>query len=312
MEMIWYESFVAVVDHGSFSAAASVLRRSQPSVSAHIAALERDVGAELFDRRRRPVELTDPGVAFVPHARALLREVEAGRSSVAAVTGLHRGSVRLGSYPSASAAFLPDVLDRYSARYPGIDVKLLELGSIELEQAMVDGRVEVMLRPLTPPMSAQHVAHRLLWHEPLRAVVHPDHPFAQLAGPVSVDELLDHAIITTGRQRPESFDTHAFWAQIHSRPRIAFETTQPQTLISLVRTGHGVGVTNQLALQVSDTTGVRVVPIDDPDAQRAVAVHWIDGRLRSIAARMLLRTITETPPPRGVSPAPQPRGGWEP
>ena len=312
MDVIYNESFLAVVEHGSFSAAARVLQRSQPSVSAHVAALERDVGATLFDRGFRPVRLTDAGMALLPHARALLHEVEAGRSSVAAIVGLQRGSVRLGSYPSASAAFLPAVLERFHSRHPGIDLQLLELGSIELEHAIDEGRIDLMLRPLTPRMTVQHVVHRVLWHEPLRAVLHPDHALAAQEAPLSIAELLANPIITTGRQRPESFDTHPFWARICVQPHIAFETTQPQTLISLVRAGHGVGVTNQLALQVSDTAGVRILPIDDDDARRDVAVHWVRDSLRSIAARMLLRATVETEVPDGVTVAEPPPPDWEP
>ncbi|MFI7500737.1 LysR family transcriptional regulator [Streptomyces sp. NPDC049687] len=68
----WFVSFLAVVDTGSFGAAAEATHRSQPRVSMHVAALEREAGVALFDRRKRPVALTDAGAALAEHARRIV------------------------------------------------------------------------------------------------------------------------------------------------------------------------------------------------------------------------------------------------
>ena len=69
----WLTSFLAVVDFGGFAAGAEATYRSQPRVSAHVAQLERHLGVVLIDRHERPVRLTEAGIAFLEHARAVSR-----------------------------------------------------------------------------------------------------------------------------------------------------------------------------------------------------------------------------------------------
>ena len=75
MELDWLETFLAVVDRGGFTAASTHVHRSQSRVSAHIAALERELGTRLIDRTRRPATLTAAGRIFAGHARDIIAEV---------------------------------------------------------------------------------------------------------------------------------------------------------------------------------------------------------------------------------------------
>lgn len=99
----WLTSFLAVVDFGGFAAGAEATYRSQPRVSTHVAQLERHLGVVLIDRHERPVRLTEAGIAFLEHARAVVRSLETGTASVQAVLGMRRGQVRLGSWSTPVA-----------------------------------------------------------------------------------------------------------------------------------------------------------------------------------------------------------------
>ncbi|WP_189557033.1 LysR family transcriptional regulator, partial [Mesorhizobium sp. M4B.F.Ca.ET.089.01.1.1] len=116
-------TFLAVVEHQGFARAADVLHCSQPTVSNHVASLEHELRAVLLQRYSRPVALTEAGAAFLPHGRALVREIETARSAVADVTGLRSGSVTLGAYASAAAGYVPGILRSFRKRYPGITVR---------------------------------------------------------------------------------------------------------------------------------------------------------------------------------------------
>jgi DNA-binding transcriptional LysR family regulator len=96
MELDWLETLLAVVDRGAFTAASEQLHRSQSRVSAHIAALERDLGVRLIDRTRRPATLTAAGKVFTRHAREIVVGVGSARSAVGAVRGLDQGCARSG------------------------------------------------------------------------------------------------------------------------------------------------------------------------------------------------------------------------
>lgn len=301
----WLATFVAVVDSGGFSAAADAVHRSQSRVSAHVAALERALGAHLFDRRHRPVTLTDAGQAFLPHARAVLERLDRGQSDVDGVLGLTRGHVVLGSFPSASAAFVPMVLESFRSRYPGVRVELVEQPSYDLATSLASGEIEVAVRPRLPEAPGG-LSSRSMWREWLVAVLLPDHPLAGVPEPISIEQLADQPIITIGRRcaaTPGTSEPHAAFREAGVQPVIAYQTDQPQTLANLVRAGLGVGVTNQLATEVSETSALRVVRLGNLRQGREVAAYWDDGRHQSVAARALLREMVATPAPAGTIPA---------
>ena len=93
---------LAVADEGTFTRAAEVLQLSQPSLSQGIRALEAELGAELFERRARPVRLTAAGEALLEPARRAVRDLQTARAAVDAVTGLAAGHLDLVSLPTLS------------------------------------------------------------------------------------------------------------------------------------------------------------------------------------------------------------------
>ncbi|MEK6439321.1 LysR family transcriptional regulator [Pseudonocardia sp. T1-2H] len=300
----WLETFVAVVDSGGFSAAADSVHRSQSRVSSHVASLEQALGARLFDRTHRPVVLTDVGEAFLPHARAVLAELGRGQAEVDAVLGVVRGHVVLGSYPSASAAFVPEVLSTFTARHPHVSIDLSERPTLDLSGALECGELHLALRPLAPHDHTDGLAFRALWREPLVAVFPPDHPLAELPAPLSLSELVAHPLVTIGGSigRDVLYEAHVALKQLGTATRIAWQTDQPQTLVNFVRVGLGVGITNALAMSVSDTAGVVVTEVGTPADGRTAAVFWNPHRDTPRAAHALLEAILATPPPRGTVP----------
>jgi DNA-binding transcriptional LysR family regulator len=300
----WLETFVAVVDSGGFSAAADAVHRSQSRVSSHVASLEQALGARLFDRRRRPVGLTDAGEAFLPHAREVLAGLERGQAEVDAVLGVVRGHVLLGSYPSASAAFVPALLAGFHARHPEVGVDLSERSTLDLSEALGSGRLHLALRPLEPHENTEGLEFRALWREPLVAVFLPGHPLAGQPSPLALSELVRHRLVTIGGStgREVMYEAHKALKELGTTPSIAWQTDQPQTLVNFVRTGLGVGVTNSLAMMVSDTAGVVVVQAGTLMQGRMAGVFWDPGRYMPRAARALLREILLSPPPSGTLP----------
>lgn len=301
MELQWVTTFLAVVEHQGFARAADVLHCSQPTVSNHVASLERELGAPLLQRYCRPVALTEAGAAFLPHGRALVREFETARSSVADVTGLRSGSVTLGAYASAAAGYVPGLLRSFRKRHPRITVRLVESRADDLAQAALTGQVEIFLRPTTPPLSVASFAHQLLWRERYKVVLHHEHPLAAHAGPVPIDELVNLPLIMTGHGELAS-PHHPLWRSLDRYPDPAYEVTHPQSLIELVRAGLGAGVTNEVSLNVSAVDGLEIRDISADAAQRDVAVWWLTGRVPSPAARALVAAMRSGPRPCGVQP----------
>lgn len=306
----WLETFVAVVDSGGFSAAADAVFRSQSRVSAHVAALESALDVTLFDRRHRPVALTDAGAVYLPHAREVLAALDRGLADIESVLGMARGAVVLGSYPSASAAFLPGLMCSFSKRYPQVRVHLTEQTTVGLAEALNSGDVHLALRALTPLQKTEGLAYRELWQEPLVAVFPIDHDLASAPKPLDIATLARHKLITIGGHMGQEvmYETHLAFEEADGHPEIAWQTDQPQTLANFVRAGLGVGVTNGLAMQVSDTTGLEVVQVGSLRQGRTVGVFWDPHRYMPRAAEALFDEIFAAVIPQGTHPPEEPDG----
>src|SRR5208337_3261316 len=153
MEMHQLRYFLAIAQHGTFTAAADACNVSQPSLSAQVAKLENELGGALFERSRRGSRLTSRGLVFRPRALEALSQLESGRSELEELAGLTRGAVTLGCLPTTGAYLLPKILRTFRESHPLIQVRLREessptlgaaLREIEVDLAIMD---EAGLRP---------------------------------------------------------------------------------------------------------------------------------------------------------------------
>jgi DNA-binding transcriptional LysR family regulator len=135
--------FLAVVDAGTFTAAADQVHLTQPAISASIRRLEEWAGARLLIRDRRGAELTVEGSALVPHARAAIAAIDDGRRSVRQIRGLERGEIRMGGGATACAYLLPPVLAAFRRAHPGILVKLREGNNDRLVADVAEGSLDL-------------------------------------------------------------------------------------------------------------------------------------------------------------------------
>ncbi len=117
---------VAVVDEGTFTAAAASIPVSQPALSQAVAALERELGTPLFHRLGRRVQLTAAGEAFVEPARRMLRDAEVARAAVIDVAGLTSGRLDLVALPTLVVEPLVDLVGRFRRSHPGVAVRIAE------------------------------------------------------------------------------------------------------------------------------------------------------------------------------------------
>lgn len=157
--------FLAVVEHGSFTAAARSVHLSQPSLSASIQRLEADLGTPLLHRLPRGARPTAAGTALVPHARASLASMRAGRRAVAEVAGLARGEVSIGGGATSCSYLLPPVLVAFRARYPGVTFRLRETYTPAVPEAVRSGELDLGVAQAPVPGE--------LWHHDEVIVVGP-------------------------------------------------------------------------------------------------------------------------------------------
>ncbi|WP_114856202.1 LysR family transcriptional regulator [Brachybacterium sp. YJGR34] len=313
----WLETFVAVVDHGSFSGAARALHRSQSRVSTHVAALERALGGTLVDRSHRPVRPTELGTTFLPHARAVLEALERGTEAVELHSGTLRGRVVIGCHPSVSAGFLPAVLAAVHAAHPALRIELTEHTTQDLVSGIVSGRYHLAIHSSAgdPPPDDLQSVH--LWTERYAALAPPGHPVLgeddaarRRAAEEGIDprRIAEHPLIAVAQPGeavdPDTGSALRAWGL---EIPVAWQTEQPQTVVNLAREGLGVGVLNALAAAVADTSGMAVVPVGTLAEGRRVAVTRDRRAAPSPSVDVVFQAILEATPPPGVRPAPPDR-----
>lgn len=137
--------FVAVAEHGSVTAAAKAMHISQPSLSVAVKKLEEEVGAQLLHRSRRGVTLTRAGELLLSRARQAQQVLGAARDELRALETEPRGRFVLGCHESLGTYVLPGFMGRFLGRHPGIELRLMNANSREVEQAIVERRVDVGL-----------------------------------------------------------------------------------------------------------------------------------------------------------------------
>ncbi len=176
MDLGQIEAFVQVAQHRSFSKAADSLFLTQPSVTARIQSLERDLGEALFERNGRGVRLTEMGSAFLPYARRALKALQEGRDAIEGMRNLDIGALKLGSALTVSTYVLPKILRKYCSTYPGVEVSVHTGRSEQVLQMVLNDDVHCALERTVHHPEVTTVP---LYEDDLVLVASPGHRLAR-------------------------------------------------------------------------------------------------------------------------------------
>jgi len=257
MELHQLRYALAVVDHGTFTAAAAASFVAQPSLSHAIRALEQDLGVELFNRiGRRPV-LTAAGEAFVPSAREVLRALDTMRADVDAVSGLIAGHLDLVALPTLAVDPVTPLVGAFRKRYPAVTVRLAHPeSSTELVRRIQSGDSEIGITDL--PVSGDRIVTRSLGRQELVAILPPD---SVRPRHLTLEELATWPLVTQppGTSTRDVLD--AVFKAAGASPALAVETDQREALVPLVLAGAGAAVLPRPMARVARHQGAVMVSL---------------------------------------------------
>jgi DNA-binding transcriptional LysR family regulator len=288
MELRQLEYFVAVAEEANFTRGAERAHVSQSGISAQIRQLERDLGAELFDRTSRTVSLTAAGEAAIGHARAVLAEAGALRQAVDEVNGLVRGHLTVGMVTACTVAPLFDALSAFHRAYPGIEITLAEDHSDRLVEQVRDGSADLALIGAPGELPAG-VEGQVVISENLVAAVPPGHSLAGRSR-VGLAELAGYPVISmpAGTGVRAVFDQAC--AQDGLQPDIALQASAPSAVADLAARGLGVAIFSAtMAANYSDR--LVAVPVAGISTPSLLALVWSNSP--SLALREFLRYSSE-------------------
>lgn len=292
MKIRLLESFMAVAEEGSFSAASRQLHRSQSAVSSHVQQLEQELAVPLLERTTRHVALTPQGRLLLARCRTALAELRGAAAELHEEAGLKRGHVSIGTVPSVSAHRLPSVLAVLKNGHPGVTIELHEASATriyaDLRERITDFAVTPWLEKDTRDMQ-----HQLVLHDPYMAVL-PVALSRADAKSVSLRELAQHDLLTQAQDTA----VHAQIEQAFRRARLPFrptvEVSHHQTLLAMVAAGLGVAVMPCLCLPSEPPRGVCVLPIRRPGVPaRAISIVSLRGKTLAPAAAKCAQMIVQ-------------------
>ncbi len=137
-----YMAFIKTVEYGSFTRAAEVLSYSQSGISRMIKDLENEWRVSLLERGKNGVRLTSDGMKLLPYARQVCEAYQTLQMKVDALNGLESGIIRIGTFSSVAAHWLPNIIRAFQQDYPNIDYELLLGDYTEIENWIAEGRVD--------------------------------------------------------------------------------------------------------------------------------------------------------------------------
>ena len=240
LELRQLRYFVAVARERNFTRAAEALRIAQPPLSRQIQQLEEELGVTLIERGSRPLRLTDAGRLLFEQAVQLLERVEEMKAITQRLHEAERPRFRIGFVPSTLYGRLPELIRRYRAVRPGVELTLLELTTLEQVAALKEGRIDVGFGRI--PFDDPAIERVLLRNEKLSAALPSAHSLLARAGPLRLDDLAAEPLVVYPKSpRPSYADqVLSLFRERGLKPPAVHEVRELQTALGLVAAEVGV------------------------------------------------------------------------
>jgi len=282
-----------VAARGSFSAAAEALSFTQSAISQHVAALERETGTQLVERRRGGVRLTEAGRVLVGHADAILARIESAEDDLAALSGLRGGRLRLISFQSGGATLAPRAIAAFRERAPKVELSMLEAEPDAAGARLRAGEVDLALvydHPATPELLGPDLELTHLLDDAYEAIVPADHPLARRSR-LALADLADEPWVCSTSMCGCRKITETVCREAGFEPRVAFEADETMAAQALVAAGVGVTLLPRLALTAVHP-GVAARTLVDAPVRRVWAAR-LEGAYTSPAGDAMLQTLQD-------------------
>ncbi len=286
MEIGRLEAFVHVANLLSFSKAAEALYLTQPTVTARIQGLERELGEPLFERMGRTIRMTDAGQSFLPHAQRALQAIKEGSDAIATLRDVERGTLSIGTAPTIGTYVLPELLQRFNEQFPGVEVSIRTGRSEDVMALVLADEVQIGFeRYLTHP-EIETVA---LYEDEIFLMSGADHPFARRSS-VSLTEVVRDSVIFYDERSSYHALSIGIFRDTGVAPRHTLDVDNLEMAKHLVMYGLGLAFLPRVAVQreLKEGSVVQITLDNAEPVSRQIAVIYRRQRLQSRAMLALL------------------------
>jgi DNA-binding transcriptional LysR family regulator len=238
-----YMAFIKAVEHGSFTRAADALNYTQSGISRMINDLESDWGISLFERGRAGISLTSDGLKLLPQLQRICNEHEILMMQIKDLHDIQSGMIRIGTFSSVATHWLPNMIKFFKKDYPNIDFELLLGDYTEIENWIIEGRVDFGFLRLPTKAEIETI---FLEQDRLLVIIPQDHPLVNCEL-FPIDGLLKSPFMLLEKgakaEISEIFEKH------HISPQVNFTTWDDYAIMSMVENGLGISILPELILK---------------------------------------------------------------
>ena len=273
------KAFIAVAECGSFSVAAERLFITQPAISKRVAALETELGVDLFDRLGRGIQLTEAGYKFLTSARRILSDLEVSREEIHALSGDVSGRLRLATSHHVGIHRLPPVLKSFTQAHPGVELDLKFMDSELACDEVAKGHIELAVVTLPHQLDSMLLT-QLVWPDPLSIVCSTEHPFVDMQEPIKPQTLAEHKAVLPAQGTVTRTILLSALQPFGVTISTALETNYLETIKMMVSVGLGWSALPEKMID----NDIVSVPTPELHMQRQLGSVQLKGRTLSRAA----------------------------
>jgi len=278
-----------------FGRAAEACHVSQPTLSTQIRKLEEELGVALVERAPRHVMLTPAGLDIATRARRVLAEVEQMRETARRTRDPEAGSVRLGVFPTLGPYLLPHVVPRIRARFPRLELLLVEEKTEVVLHMLRDGKLDAAV--LAMPLHEDWLETEFLFEEPFLLAVPEGHPLSSHRN-LRLSELSNQHLLLLEEGHCLRDQALEVCSLAGAGEKDGFRATSLETLRQMVAAGVGVTLLPMLAVKppVSPSDNIRLLAFRDPPPSRRMALAWRKSSAMGAFLHELAAVLRDLPP----------------
>ncbi|MDU8886517.1 LysR substrate-binding domain-containing protein [Yeosuana sp. MJ-SS3] len=271
---------LAVAEHQNFTKAAEKCFVTQPTLSMQIQKLEDELDVIIFDRGKKPIELTEIGRKIVTQAKNIVNESYRIKDIVDQQKGFIGGEFKLGIIPTVMPTLLPMFLKTFIKRYPKIKLKIEELNTEDIISKIIEGHLDAAIA--ATPLENDFIKERVLYYEPFVGYIPQNH---RLHDNKKIDvtdlDLSDMLLLEDGHCFREGVINLCKVFKDHFHDNFQLESGSIETLINLSNEGLGMTLLPYLhTMNISESKKNNLHYFNEPTPAREVSVIYHKSELK--------------------------------
>ncbi|MFO8148631.1 MAG: LysR family transcriptional regulator [Bacteroidota bacterium] len=283
---------LAVAEHQNFTKAAQKVFVTQPTLSMQIQKLEDELGVRIFDRSKKPIQLTETGRKIVNQARNIVNESDRIQDIVDQQKGFIGGTFRIGVIPTIMPTLLPMFLNNFIKKYPKVKLKIEELNTDTIIERLKEGHLDAAIA--ATPLETENIKEQVLYYEPFVAYIPKSHRLSKLeklkVEDLDIDDIL---LLEDGHCFKDGILNLCKTPKKENDDHFQLESGSFETLVKLANEGLGMTLLPYLhTLDLNENESKNLKMFQDPVPAREVSLIYNKSELKIHIIEALKNTIS--------------------